>query len=138
MPRRRTVARRYLVLAVGLLSIGCGSPTSVDDYWIYRVRGVVRDEGSAVVPGALVRVEAFTGVCPPPSGTPSQSASTADQVGSYLAAFEWRGAFHGCVRVTAAHPSGNMSGTASTERLRVSLASPQKDSLIIDLTLRRP
>jgi hypothetical protein len=134
----RPVARWYLVLAVGLLSIGCGSPTSVDDYWIYRVRGVVRDETSASVPGALVRAEAFAGVCPPASGTPQLSAFTADQNGNYLAAFEWRGAFDGCVRMTAAHPGGASSGTASIERQDVFLASPQTDSLLVDLTLHKP
>ena len=135
----RPVARWHIVLAIGMLSIGCGNPTSGDDYyWIYRVRGVVRDEASAVVPGALVRVEAFAGVCPPASGTPPQSASPADENGIYRAAYEWRGAFDGCVRITAAHPGGASYGSASIERQGVSLASPQTDSLIVDLTLHRP
>lgn len=138
-PSRGPVARWCAMLSVVLLSIGCGNPTSGDDYyWIYRVRGVVRDEASALVPGALVRVEAFAGVCPPASGTPPQSAFTADQNGNYFAAFEWRGAFDGCVRITAAHPGGASSGTALIERQGVSLTNPQKDSLIVDLTLRRP
>lgn len=137
-PSRESVVRWCAILSVGLLGIGCGSPTSVDDYWIYRIRGVVRDEQSAPVPGALVRVEAVAGVCASPTGTPPQSAFTADQHGSYLAAFEWRGAFNGCVRVTAAHPDGASNGSALIERQGVSLESPQKDSLVVDLTLRRP
>jgi len=135
----RPVARWYIGLAIGTLSIGCGNPTGGDDYyWIYRVRGVVRDEASASVPGALVRAEAFAGVCPPASGTPPQSVSTADQNGNYLAAFEWRGAYDGCVRITATHPHGASSGTALIERQGVSLTNPQTDSLIVDLTLHRP
>lgn len=137
-PNLGPVARWCTILSLVLPSIGCGNPTSVDDYWIYRVRGVVRDEASAVVPGALVRVEAFAGVCPPASGTPPQSAFTAGQNGNYLAAIEWRGAFDGCVRITAAHPGGASSGTALIERQGVSLASPQTDSLIVDLILHRP
>lgn len=138
-PSRGPVARWCAILSVVLLSSGCGNPTGGDDYyWVYRVRGVVRDEASALVPGALVRVEAFAGVCPSVSGTPPQSAFAAGQNGNYLAAFEWRGAFDGCVRITAAHPGGASSGTASIVRQGVSLASPQTDSLIVDLTLHRP
>ena len=118
--------------------IGCRGPTTVDDYWVYRIRGTVRNEGSAIVPGAQVRVEAFSGPCPMYQGPPTQSPFMADQRGAYLAAFEWRGSFDGCVRVGAIHPNGAASGSAVVERQEVHLSSAQRDSLIVDVTLRMP
>lgn len=141
LPSRFRRATTLLTLAAVAFGLSCGrTPTAdVDDYrWLYRVRGVVRDSGANVVQHAKVRVDAFAGPCALAPTPLPESIFETNPDGVYFGSFIWHGAFDGCVRVRATHPSGAAFGTAEVMREGVRLATPERDSLVIDLTLRSP
>ncbi|MBW7934526.1 MAG: hypothetical protein H3C62_13165 [Gemmatimonadaceae bacterium] len=85
-----------------------------------------------------VRVEGFAGPCSSPP-TPLPVATVETQAnGRYVGWIMAHGAFDGCVRVRATHPNGAAFGTAEVLRDSVHLAVPERDSLMIDLSLRSP